>query len=140
MLFRSEVAEREEVDIRQHSIIYNVTDEIKKAMTGLLEPTLKESRVGVAEVRAVFKAGKGAIAGCIVTQGDIKRGSSLQARLLRDGKVIWTGKLSSLRRFKDDVSEVKQGMECGIGLDKFNDMKERDIIELVSIEKVAATL
>ena len=86
------------------------------------------------------QAGKGAIAGCIVTQGDIKRGSSLQARLLRDGKVIWTGKLSSLRRFKDDVSEVKQGMECGIGLDKFNDMKERDIIELVSIEKVAATL
>ncbi len=134
------VAEREEVDIRHHSIIYNVTDEIKKAMTGLLEPTLKESRVGIAEVRAVFKAGKtGVIAGCVVTQGEIKRGGGLQARLLRDGKVIWTGKLSSLRRFKDDVSEVKQGMECGIGLDRFNEIKERDIIELISVEKVFAT-
>jgi translation initiation factor IF-2 len=134
------VAEREQVDIRHHSIIYNVTDEMKKAMTGLLEPTLKESRVGVAEVRAVFKAGKtGTIAGCVVTQGEIKRGSGLQARLIRDGKVIWTGKLSSLRRFKDDVSEVKNGMECGIGLDRFTDMKERDIIELISVEKVFAT-
>ena len=134
------VADREQVDIRQHSIIYNVTDEMKKAMTGLLEPTLKESRVGVAEVRAVFKAGKtGTIAGCVVTSGDIKRGSGLQARLLRDGKVLWTGKLSSLRRFKDDVSEVKQGMECGIGLDRFSEIKERDIIELISVEKVFAT-
>ena len=134
------VAEREQVDIRHHSIIYNVTDEIKKAMTGLLDPTLKESRVGVAEVRAVFKAGKtGVIAGCVVTQGEIKRGGGLQARLLRDGKQIWTGKLSSLRRFKDDVSEVKQGNECGIGLDRFNEIKERDIIELISVEKVFAT-
>jgi translation initiation factor IF-2 len=134
------VAEREQVDIRHHSIIYNVTDEIKKAMTGLLEPTLKESRTGVAEVRAVFKAGKtGTIAGCVVTSGEIKRGSGLQARLIRDGKVLWTGKLSSLRRFKDDVSEVKQGMECGIGLDRFNEIKERDIIELISVEKVFAT-
>ncbi|MEI6245315.1 MAG: translation initiation factor IF-2 [Acidobacteriota bacterium] len=134
------VADREQVDIRQHSIIYNVTDEMKKAMTGLLEPTLKESRTGVAEVRAVFKAGKtGTIAGCVVTSGEIKRGSGLQARLIRDGKVLWTGKLSSLRRFKDDVSEVKQGMECGIGLDRFNEIKERDIIELISVEKVFAT-
>jgi translation initiation factor IF-2 len=136
----AEVADREQVDIRQHSIIYNVTDEIKKAMTGLLEPTLKESRVGVAEVRAVFKAGKtGSIAGCVVTQGEIKRGGGMQARLIRDGKQVWAGKLSSLRRFKDDVSEVKQGMECGIGLDRFNDIKERDIIELISVEKVFAT-
>ena len=136
----AEVADREQVDIRHHSVIYNVTDEMKKAMTGLLDPTLKESRVGVAEVRAVFKAGKtGTIAGCVVTQGEIKRGSGLQARLIRDGKVIWTGKLSSLRRFKDDVSEVKNGMECGIGLDRFNDMKERDIIELISVEKVFAS-
>lgn len=134
------VAEREQVDIRHHSIIYNVTDEIKKAMTGLLEPTLKESRIGIAEVRAVFKAGKtGTIAGCVVTQGEIRRGGGLQARLLRDGKQIWTGKLSSLRRFKDDVSEVKQGNECGIGLDRFSEIKERDIIELISVEKVFAT-
>ena len=134
------VAEREQVDIRHHSIIYNVTDEIKKAMTGLLEPTFKESRIGVAEVRAVFKAGKtGTIAGCVVTQGEIKRGGGLQARLLRDGKVLWTGKLSSLRRFKDDVSEVKLGNECGIGLDRFSEIKEKDIIELISVEKVFAT-
>jgi translation initiation factor IF-2 len=136
----AEVAEREEVDIRHHSIIYNVTEEITKAMTGLLDPTLKESRVGVAEVRAVFKAGKGTIAGCIVTQGEIKRGGGFQARLIRDGKQIWAGKIVSLRRFKDDVSEVKQGTECGIGLDRFNEIKERDIIELVSVEKVASTL
>jgi translation initiation factor IF-2 len=136
----AEVAEREEVDIRHHTIIYNVTDEITKAMTGLLDPTLKESRIGIAEVRAVFKAGKGTIAGCIVTQGEIKRGGGFQARLLRDGKQIWTGKIISLRRFKDDVSEVKQGAECGIGLDRFSEIKERDIIELVSVEKVASTL
>ncbi|TAK19449.1 MAG: translation initiation factor IF-2 [Acidobacteria bacterium] len=136
----AEVAEREEVDIRHHSIIYNVTDEITKAMTGLLEPTLKESRVGVAEVRAVFKAGKGTIAGCIVTQGEIKRGGGFQARLIRDGKTVWTGKIISLRRFKDDVSEVKAGTECGIGLDRFSEIKERDVIELVSVEKVASTL
>src|SRR5262249_14906809 len=134
----AETAEREEVDIRQHSIIYNVTDEVKKAMTGLLEPTLKESRVGIAEVRAVFKAGKGTIAGCVVTQGEIRRGGGLSARVVRDGKVIFTGKISSLRRFKDDVSEVKNGMECGIGLDKFSEIHERDVIELVSVEKVAA--
>jgi translation initiation factor IF-2 len=136
----TEVADREQVDIRLHSIIYNVTDEVKKAMEGLLEPTLKESRVGLAEVRAVFRAGKGTIAGCLVTNGEIRRGGGLTARLIRDGKVVWTGKISSLRRFKDDVSEVKTGAECGIGLDRHNDVHERDVIELVNIERVAATL
>jgi translation initiation factor IF-2 len=133
----AEVADREQVDIRQHSIIYNVADEIRKAMTGLLEPVFKETRAGLAEVRAVFKAGKGAIAGCIVSEGIMKRGAGFQARLIRDGKVLWTGKISSLRRFKDDVSEVKAGTECGIGLEKFDEFQERDMIELVSQERVA---
>jgi translation initiation factor IF-2 len=131
------VAEREEVDIRLHSIIYNVTDEMKKAMSGLLEPTLKESRLGVAEVKQVFKAPKiGTIAGSIVTAGEIKRGGGTQARLVRGGTVLWTGKIASLRRFKDDVSEVKTGMECGIGLDRFTDFQPGDLIELFMVEKV----
>ena len=106
----AEVAEREKVDIRQHSIIYNVTDEMKKAMAGLLEPTLKETRIGTAEVRQIFKTPKvGTIAGCMVADGRITRSGDAQARLLRDNVVVWTGKLASLRRFKDDVSEVKAG-------------------------------
>ena len=119
-----EVAEREEVDVRLHSVIYNVTDEIKKGMAGMLEPTLKEVRIGTAEVREVFKVPKiGAIAGCLVTEGRITRQGETQARLLRDNVVVHEGKIGSLRRFKDDVSEVKNGMECGIGLDRFNDIK-----------------
>src|SRR4030095_7554414 len=108
-----EIAERERVDIRQHSVIYNVTDEMRKAMAGLLEPTFKEVRLGVAEVRNVFKVPKyGSIAGCIVTDGRITRSGDAQARLLRDHVVIYEGKIGSLRRFKDDVSEVKSGFEC----------------------------
>ena len=115
----AEVAEREQVDIRLHSIIYNVIDEMKKAMAGLLEPTFKEVRLGAAEVREVFKVPKiGAIAGCMVTEGTIKRSGDAQARLLRDHVVVFEGKIASLRRFKDDVSEVKAGFECGIGLER----------------------
>jgi len=137
----AEVAEREKVDIRQHSVIYNVTDEMKKAMTGLLEPTLKETRIGIAEVRQTFKTPKvGTVAGCIVSDGRITRSGDAQARLLRDNVVIWTGKLASLRRFKDDVSEVKAGSECGIVLDRFNDIKERDVIEVFQVEKIAQAL
>jgi translation initiation factor IF-2 len=135
------VAESESVDIRQHSIIYNVTDEIKKAMTGLLEPTLKETRLGRADVRQVFKTPKiGTIAGCLVLEGVIRRGGDTQARLLRDNALAWHGKLASLRRFKDDVSEVKSGMECGIGLERFNDIKVGDMIELFTVEKIAQTV
>jgi translation initiation factor IF-2 len=135
------VAEREEIDIRQHSVIYHVTDEIKKAMVGLLEPTFKEARVGSAEVRQVFKTPKvGTVAGCLVADGKIVRGGDAQARLLRDNVVVWTGKLASLRRFKDDVSEVKAGTECGIGLDKFNDIKVGDVIEIFTLEKIAQTV
>jgi translation initiation factor IF-2 len=135
----AEMAEREQVDIRQHSIIYNVTDEIQKAMEGLLDPTFKEVRLGAAEVREVFKVPKiGAIAGCMVTTGLIKRSGDTQIRLLRDNVVIHEGKIASLKRFKDDVSEVKSGFECGIALAGYNDIKVGDVIEAFTMEKVAA--
>ena len=134
------VADREGVDVRMHSIIYNVTDEIKKGMAGMLDPTFKEVRVGAAEVREVFKVPKiGAIAGCIVTEGRITRSGETVVRLLRDGTVINEGKIGSLRRFKDDVSEVKSGFECGIGLDRYNDIKVGDVIEVFTMEREAVT-
>jgi translation initiation factor IF-2 len=136
----ADMAEREEVDVRLHSVIYNVTDEIKKGMAGLLEPTFKEVRVGTAEVREVFRVPKvGSIAGCMVTEGRITRAGETQARLLRDNVVIHEGKIGSLRRFKDDVSEVKAGFECGIGLERFNDVKVGDVIEVFTMERVAVT-
>ena len=135
-----EIATRERVDIRQHSVIYNVTDEMKKAMTGLLDPTFKEVRIGVANVRETFKVPKfGTIAGCMVTEGRITRAGDTQARLLRDNVVVYTGKIGSLRRFKDDVSEVKTGFECGIGFEKYNDIKVGDVIEVFAMERVAVT-
>jgi translation initiation factor IF-2 len=136
----ADVAERETVDIRHHSVIYNVTDEIKKAMAGLLEPTFKEQRLGSAVVRETFRVPKiGTIAGCMVQDGRITRSGDAQARLLRDNVVVWEGKLASLRRFKDDVSEVKSGFECGIGLANFNDLKVGDVIEVFQMQQVAAT-
>ena len=135
-----EIANRERVDIRQHSVIYNVTDEMKKAMTGLLDPTFKEVRIGVAQVRDTFKVPKfGTIAGCLVTEGRITRSGDTQARLLRDNVVVYEGKIGSLRRFKDDAGEVKAGLECGIGFDKFNDLKVGDVIEVFTMERVAIT-
>ena len=135
----AELAGREAVDIRQHSVIYHVTDEIKKGMLGLLEPTFREVRVGSAEVRDTFKVPKaGVIAGCMVLDGRIARTGEMQARLLRDHVVVHQGKIGSLRRFKDDVGEVKTGFECGIGLERFNDIKVGDVIEVFMIEKVAA--
>jgi translation initiation factor IF-2 len=134
----ADVAEREKVDIRHHSVIYHVTDEIKKAMTGLLEPTFKETRIGIAQVRETFKVPKiGTIAGCMVTEGTITRKGDSQARLLRDNVVVWEGKLASLKRFKDDVSEVKSGFECGLGLQNYNDVKVGDVIEVFQMERVA---
>ena len=133
-----EIATRERVEIRQHSVIYNVTDEMKKAMTGLLEPTFKEVRLGSAEVRDTFKVPKyGTIAGCMVTEGRITRAGDTHARLVRDNVVVYDGKIGSLRRFKDDVSEVKAGFECGIGFEKFNDIKIGDVIEVFVMERVA---
>jgi translation initiation factor IF-2 len=135
----ADVADREKVDVRLHSVIYNVVDEMKKAMTGLLEPTLREVRIGAAEVRETFKVPKfGTIAGCMVTEGRITRAGDTQARLLRDNVVVHEGKIGSLRRFKDDVSEVKAGFECGIGFDRYNDIKVGDVIEAFVVERVAA--
>jgi translation initiation factor IF-2 len=133
-----EIATRERVEVRMHSVIYNVTDEMKKAMTGLLEPTYKEVRIGIANVRETFKVPKfGTIAGCMVTEGRITRSGDTQARLLRDNVVVYEGKIGSLRRFKDDVSEVKAGFECGIGFEKYNDIKVGDVIEVFVMERVA---
>jgi len=137
----AEVAEREKVDIRSHSVIYKVTEEIQKAIAGLLEPTIKEVRLGGATVRDTFKVPKvGTVAGCIVNDGRITRQGEAQARLLRDNVVVWEGRLASLKRFKDDVSEVKAGIECGIGLQNFNDVKVGDVIEVFQLERVAASV
>ncbi|MGE3473194.1 MAG: translation initiation factor IF-2, partial [Vicinamibacterales bacterium] len=136
----TDIAEREKVDIRHHSVIYNVTEEIQKAMAGMLEPTFKEVRLGAAQVRDTFKVPKaGTIAGCMVSEGRITRQGDAQVRLLRDNVVVWEGKLASLRRFKDDVSEVKAGFECGIGLANYNDIKVGDVIEVFQMERVATT-
>ncbi len=130
------IAEEEKVDIRLHTIIYNLTDEIKRAMTGLLEPVFKEVYQGKAEVRDTFRISKvGMVAGCFVQDGLLKRGS--EVRLLRDNIVVHTGKVGSLRRFKDDVSEVRSGMECGVTIENFGDLKPGDIIEAFVTEKVA---
>jgi translation initiation factor IF-2 len=135
-----DMAEREEIDIRLHSVIYNVTEEMQKSMAGLLEPTFKEVRIGTAEVREVFRVPKvGSIAGCMVIDGRITRAGETQARLLRDNVVVFEGKIASLRRFKDDVSEVKSGFECGIGLQNYNDLKVGDVIEVFTMERVAVT-
>jgi translation initiation factor IF-2 len=132
-----ELAEQEKVDIRLHSIIYELQDEIKRAMTGLLEPTIKETYQGRALVKETFRIPKvGTIAGCSVTDGLIKRDS--EVRLLRDNNVVFTGKVGSLRRFKDDASEVRNGMECGISIANYGDIKAGDVIEAFVTEKVAA--
>jgi translation initiation factor IF-2 len=134
----AEIADREKVDIRHHSVIYTVTEEIEKAMAGLLDPTFKEVRIGAAQVRDTFKVPKaGTIAGCMVSEGTITRKGDAQVRLLRDGVQVWEGKMASLRRFKDDVSEVKAGFECGIGLQGYNDIKLGDVIEVFQMERVA---
>jgi translation initiation factor IF-2 len=130
------LAEQEKVDVRLHTIIYNLTDEIKRAMTGLLEPVFKEVYKGKAEVRETFRISKvGNVAGCQVIDGVITGKS--EVRLLRDNVVVYTGKIGSLRRFKDDVSEVKSGQECGITLDNYSDVKQGDIIEAFVTERVA---
>ena len=133
-----DIAARERVDIRSRSVI--TIDEMKKAMTGLLAPTFKEVRIGVAAVRELFKVPKfGTIAGCMVSEGRITRAGDTQARLLRDNVVVYEGKIGSLRRFKDDVSEVKAGFECGIGFERFNDLKVGDVIEVFGNERVPVT-
>jgi translation initiation factor IF-2 len=131
----SELANREKVDIRLHTIIYNVVDEIKRAMQGVLEPVFKETYLGTAEIRNTFRIPKvGVIAGSYITDGKITRNAEI--RLLRDNVVIFEGKIASLRRFKEDASEVARGYECGIGIQNFNDVKVGDTIEAFITEKV----
>jgi translation initiation factor IF-2 len=132
-----ELADQDKVDIRLHSIIYELQDEIKRAMTGLLEPTIKETYQGRADVRETFRIPKvGTIAGCQVVDGLIKRDS--EVRLLRDNVVVFKGKVGSLRRFKDDASEVRNGMECGISIANYSDIKVGDVIEAFVTERIAA--
>lgn len=134
----ADLAKQEAVDIRLHSIIYKVEEEIRAAMIGMLEAIEKERILGKADVREVFRVPRaGVIAGCMVVDGTIRRNA--RARLIRDGVVSWEGGIASLRRFKEDVSEVREGFECGIGLENFNDLKVGDQIEAFIIEKVAAT-
>src|ERR1700680_4799229 len=133
----ADLAQQEGVDIRLHTIIYEVVDEIKKAMTGLLSPVLKEAYLGRAEVRDTFRIkGVGMIAGCYIQDGFVKRDT--EVRVLRDNVVIYTGKVISLRRFKDDVNEVRSGFECGITISNFSDVKVGDILECFTIEKTQA--
>lgn len=133
------VAKKEGVDVRMYGIIYEAVDEVKKAMAGLLAPTLVEKDLGKVEVREIFHIPKvGTVAGCYVTDGKITRNA--KARLVRDGVKVWEGKLASLKRFKDDVREVTSGYECGLSLDGYNDLKERDVVEAYDVEEVAATL
>ncbi|MFZ6009868.1 MAG: translation initiation factor IF-2 [Bacteroidota bacterium] len=133
------VAENEEIEIRLYSIIYDAIGDVKDAMEGMLAPEVEEVIVGNAEVREVFKISKvGTIAGCMVTDGFIKRANPI--RLIRDGIVVYAGKLHSLKRFKDDASEVKSGFDCGIGIDGFNDMKVGDVIESYENREVKRTL
>jgi translation initiation factor IF-2 len=132
----AELARQEEVEIRLYTVIYDLVNDLKQAMVGMLEPTLKETVLGQAEVRKIFRVPKvGVVAGCYMTDGKGTRVA--EVRLLRDNVVIYTGKVGSLRRFKDDVSEVKQGFECGIGIANFNDLKEGDVIEFFVVEKIA---
>jgi translation initiation factor IF-2 len=130
-----ELAEKEGIDVRLYTVIYNMVDEIKAAMTGLLDPKFQEVFQGRAEVRDTFKVPKaGVIAGCMVVDGVIPRTASV--RLLRDNRVIYEGKIGSLRHFKNDVSEVRQGFECGIGIEKFQDIKVGDVIEAFKVEQL----
>jgi translation initiation factor IF-2 len=133
------LAENEEIEIRLYSIIYDAINDVRAAMEGMLAPEQEEVIVGNAEVREVFKISKvGTIAGCMVTDGFIKRANPI--RLIRDGIVVYAGKLNSLKRFKDDVSEVKSGYDCGIGIESFNDMQVGDVVESYEMKEVKRTL
>ncbi len=132
-------AESEGVDIRTYSVIYKITEDLRNAMEGMLEAVEVEETLGEAEIKQTFKASKvGRIAGCIVTDGTVTRDANV--RLIRDGTVVWTGRLGSLRRFKDDVREVEQGQECGIVLDGYADVKEGDVLEMFRTKQVEQTL
>ena len=133
------IAEKEEIDIRLYSVIYKAIEEVKEAMEGMLSPEFKEEIVGTAEIRETFKITKfGTIAGCYVTEGKINRNHNV--RIIREGIVIYSGELGSLKRFKDDVKEVKNGYECGLNIAKYNDIKVGDIIEAYEDVQVSRKL
>jgi translation initiation factor IF-2 len=134
-----DVQEREGVDVRLYTVIYQAVDDIKQALSGLLAPAEEEVELGTAEVRATFRVPRmGLVAGCYVTRGTMTRGS--RVRLVRDGTVVYEGRIATLRRFKDDVREVAEGFECGIGLENFQDVKEGDVLEAYEIREVARSL
>jgi translation initiation factor IF-2 len=133
------LAENNGIDIRYYNIIYDAVDELKAAMSGMLTPEKREEVIGTAEIRQVFKVSKiGSIAGCMVTTGVVRRTARL--RLLRDHVVIFTGELESLKRFKDDVREVKEGFECGLNIKNYNDIQEGDVLEFFEIKEIARSL
>ena len=133
------LAEKEGIDVRLYSVIYKAIEEIQEAMKGMLAPEFKEEILGIAEIRETFRISKvGTIAGCFVTEGKIMRNSDV--RVIRDGIVIYTGGLGSLKRFKDDVKEVKVNYECGLNIDKFNDIKVGDLVEAYHEVEVEAKL
>ena len=133
------LAEKEEIEVRYYSVIYNLLDEVKQALSGMLAPETKEEIVGIAEVRDVFRSPKyGAIAGCMVVEGTVYRNKPI--RVLRDDVVIYQGELESLRRFKDEAAEVRNGMECGIGVKDYNDVKSGDLIEVYDVTQVQRSL
>jgi translation initiation factor IF-2 len=133
------VVEEQGIDMRYYSIIYELIDDVKKAISGMLSPEIREEIIGLAEVRDVFRSSKiGAIAGCMVLEGVVRRNNPI--RVLRDNVVIYEGALESLRRFKDDVNEVKSGMECGIGVKNYNDVQVGDHIEVFERTEVARVI
>ncbi|MBL6703784.1 MAG: translation initiation factor IF-2, partial [Pseudomonadales bacterium] len=134
-----DLAENEGVEVRYYNVIYDLIDDVKAALTGMLSPELREEIVGIAEVRDVFRSPKfGLIAGCMVTEGTVSRSKPI--RVLRDSIVIYEGELESLRRFKDDASEVRNGTECGIGVKNYTDVKVGDLIEVFDVNEVARSL
>ena len=134
-----DLAKRDNVEVRYYSVIYDVTDDLKKGLSGLLKPTLRENVLGYAEIREVFAITKvGKVAGCMVTEGQVRRGAKV--RLLRDDVVVHEGSLSQLKRFKDDVREVKDGTECGMAFKNYQDIQAGDTIECFEVEEVARQL
>lgn len=134
-----ETAEQEKVEIRKYNVIYDVVNDIRSAMEGMLSPEYQEKTIGRIEIRETFKVPKiGIIAGCFVASGLVRRNSSVH--VVRDGVQVYTGKVSSLKRFKDDAREVESGYECGIGVENFNDLKIGDELEVFEVEEIAKTL
>ena len=134
-----EAAERGGIEIRYYNIIYNLVDDVKAALSGMLAPTIREKLIGNAAIRQIFDITRvGKVAGCMVTEGTVRRGAKV--RLLRDNVVVHEGTLKTLRRFKEEVREVKEGYECGMAFENYNDIQAGDVIECFEVEEVARTL